>query len=577
MTMANEWPQRRSFTSHHRERSHRPVQLASIAIVISAAWFTPWLVLKINMAYPLSSIPFVCAFLYLLFQIHISIINNWHWVRNKTVQVPRGSEPHVAVILTTCGEPVAMVRQTLMSVISQDWPHDRLIIIVSDDSSSDDMACMAHTFNWKDTRLDIRYHRPPGQGSPNRRGQAKAGNLNSALDLLRYEYPYIQFVETRDADDLVGDRSFLRRTLGALCEDSQVAYAQTIKECCPSPGDPFNNREQLFYRGVMRGRAAANALFPCGSGLVWRRAALEEIGDFPSWNIAEDFQSGVEALKRGWRGAYVPIVGAVAQHAPEDLANTIKQRGTWALDTVRLLVWSSLRGMTFRQKLQFLDMGLFYFQGFPMLTLWVTSIVFVIQGRQPVAASQFAFMVHFLPYVAAVELFIWTMSREARVDNFWAFRRMMHGLMFVYIKSCILALSYGPNRKPIYRVTRKHNVAKWYWKSTLPHFFVLATVVAALAYGAAAHGVMNVLRPDTLYWLAMTGFALGSFIPLGWYGVRGSEARAGSRSPSTQEHLFAAPDNTRKAEALARRMVDKPGGGLTGARIGAFGEGSVRQ
>jgi len=165
MTMANEWPQRRSFTSHHRERSHRPVQLASIAIVISAAWFTPWLVLKINMAYPLSSIPFVCAFLYLLFQIHISIINNWHWVRNKTVQVPRGSEPHVAVILTTCGEPVAMVRQTLMSVISQDWPHDRLIIIVSDDSSSDDMACMAHTFNWKDTRLDIRYHRPPRQGS----------------------------------------------------------------------------------------------------------------------------------------------------------------------------------------------------------------------------------------------------------------------------------------------------------------------------------------------------------------------------------------------------------------------------
>ena len=309
MIITSQRPRQHRPSPRHVKKSHRPVQLASIAIIISAVWFAPWLVMNIDMTHPLSSVPFVCAFLYLVFQIHVSIINNWRWTRAKAMLIPIGHEPYVAVIVPTCGEPIAMVHQTLKSIITQDWPAERLILIVSDDASSDAMAHMTHALSRNNPELSVRYHRPPKHGSPDRRGEAKAGNLNSALDVLRYEFPFVQFVETRDADDLVGDPSFLRRTVAVFCDDPKVAFTQTIKECYVSPGDPFNNLEQLFYRGVMKGRHDANAMFPCGSGLVWRLAALEEIGGFPSWNIVEDFQSGVEALKRGWRGAYVPIVG----------------------------------------------------------------------------------------------------------------------------------------------------------------------------------------------------------------------------------------------------------------------------
>jgi hypothetical protein len=37
-------------------------------------------------------------------------------------------------------------------------------------------------------------------------------------------------------------------------------------------------------------------------------------------------QSGLEALRRGWRGIYLPILGAVGQHAPDDVPNYYKQR-----------------------------------------------------------------------------------------------------------------------------------------------------------------------------------------------------------------------------------------------------------
>ena len=69
-----------------------------------------------------------------------------------------------------------------------------------------------------------------------------------------------------------------------------------------------------------------------------------------------DLQSGVEALRRGWRGLYLPIVGAVGQVAPEDVPNVYKQRGTWAVDTVRLMFWGDQRGMTLRQRAHFVSM-----------------------------------------------------------------------------------------------------------------------------------------------------------------------------------------------------------------------------
>ena len=184
------------------------------------------------------------------------------------------------------------------------------------------------------------------------------------------------------------------------------AYIQTIKEARVSPGDPFDNNQPHFYRGSMLARHAANAVFPCGSGLVWRRQALADIGGFPTWNLVEDLQSGIEALRRGWRGVYLPILGAVAQHAPEDIPVTYKQRGTWAVDTMRLVFWGGLRGLRLRQRLQFLELGLFYLQSFAMLAFMAAPIIGFAFVVYPVEASAGLYSLHFWPFAAALELFL---------------------------------------------------------------------------------------------------------------------------------------------------------------------------
>jgi cellulose synthase (UDP-forming) len=425
------------------------------------------------------------------------------------------------VIVPTCGEPVPMVLRTIVSVLEQDWPADRLLVVVSDDGH--DAALEAAVSDYP-----VVYHSPPPRSAPGRDGAAKAGNLNSALAAVEDACPDIAYVETRDADDELASRAFLRQTVGQLEADASLAYVQTIKEAQVSAGDPFNNREAIFYRGQMLARNAANAVFPCGSGVVWRRSALREIGDFPTWNLVEDLQSGVEALCRGWRGLYLPIVGAVPQHSPEDVPNFYKQRGTWALDTVRLMLWRGVRGMTLRQQAQFLELLLFYLSSFTVL-VYVPAIVLSLLGCVPIESSSVSYLVHMLPIVLATELWFLALNypyndrrrRQRRVyRDLWGVRTMWAGLAPVFMKATIQAVVNGPRRKPTYKVTRKHTDLRWHWRDTLPQATVVVAVAATAIYALRFQTLPDpVLLLGTAYWGGLNVVLLGNFVTRGWHGL----------------------------------------------------------
>src|SRR5262249_8263307 len=143
--------------------------------------------------------------------------------------------------------------------------------VIGDDGHKPAVKSMVDTLQRTYPSARIIYHLPPAKDSPDRMGKAKDGNLNSMLKFIEEHYPELQYIETRDADDLVGDPNFLRYTVGHLVSNPKASYVQTIKEALVSPGDPFGNLQPVFYRGIMLSKHAANAVFPCGSGLVWRK------------------------------------------------------------------------------------------------------------------------------------------------------------------------------------------------------------------------------------------------------------------------------------------------------------------
>ena len=381
----------------------RPLRAAAIVLAAASVWYVPWMLGSLNPGALWIAWPFAVANVFTIATGLLSVANSWR----RMVPPPRplaASEeaPLVGVLIPTCGEPVPMILRTVESVLEQDWPRERMVVVVSDDAA--DPTLRDALENWP-----VLYHLPPPRWAPGRDGSAKAGNLNSALEFLRGQHPEVVYVETRDADDELGSMSFLRQCAGQLEHDPRLAFVQTIKEAQVAAGDPFNNREAVFYRSQMLARNAANSVFPCGSGVVWRDAALAEIGDFPTWNLVEDLQSGVEALRRGWRGLYLPIVGAVPQHSPHDVPNFYKQRGTWALDTTRLVVWGNLSGLNLRQRLQFLELLFFYLSSFTV-PVYLIALLGALLGFAPLAAGARDFVLHMIPLVLATELWLFVLN-----------------------------------------------------------------------------------------------------------------------------------------------------------------------
>jgi cellulose synthase (UDP-forming) len=494
---------------------------AGIAYLISAAIYVPWLFTSLNRHLPWLSWPFLAANVFTLATTLLSIFNHWWRTVPDPHPLPRGDEPAVGVIIPCCGEPVPMILRTIASVLEQDWPRERMVILVSDDGHDPTLAQALESW-------PVLYHSPPPRFAPGRDGAAKAGNLNSAMGMLLAEHPELSYMETRDCDDELGSNEFLRHAVGQLEHDERLAFVQTIKETQVSAGDPFNNREAMFYRGQMLSRNAANATFPCGSGLVWRRTALEDIGLFPTWNLVEDLQSGVEALRRGWHSCYLPIVGAMGQHSPEDVPNVYKQRGTWAIDTVRLMIWGDLRGLNVRQRAQFYELLCYYLHSFTVL-VYVPSIIGALLGYLPFSASGTSFLVHMLPIVLATEAWLLAINRPYNdrrrrqrnpVRELWRVRIVWSGLAPVFIKASIQAILGGPGRKPVYKVTRKHNDPRWHWGHTLPQTTVLLTVVFTLIFALRDGSLprLEMLIPF-VYWGGLYVALFAGFIARSWYGV----------------------------------------------------------
>jgi cellulose synthase (UDP-forming) len=161
--------------------SQRWLRVAGVVLAAVSVWYLPWMVTSLNPRVAWLAAPFAVANVFTVLTGLLSVVNSWR----RSIPVPRpltGREPFVGVIIPTCGEPVPMILRTVQSVLDQDWPHDRLQVVVSDDGH--DPALREALDAWP-----VLYHVPPPRWAPGRDGAAKAGNLNSARARQRERFP----------------------------------------------------------------------------------------------------------------------------------------------------------------------------------------------------------------------------------------------------------------------------------------------------------------------------------------------------------------------------------------------------
>jgi len=316
--------------------------------------------------------------------------------------------PAVDVLVPTYNEGMEILYRTLAGCVALDYPNRTIHVL--DDGRRPEVAELCRQFG-------VNY-----LAREDNRG-AKAGNLNHAL--ARTEGT---LVVTLDADH-VPVASFLRDTVGFF-RDPQVALVQTAHHFY-NP-DLFQDRlrirsfianeQDMFYHVVQPGRDVSNSSFYCGSGAIFRRAALQEIGGFPDTTVTEDLHTSVLLHARGWQSVYVNR-DLSAGLAPESYEAYLTQRRRWARGTFQVLLSHGglfLRGLRAMQRLNYFATLWYWLYGFPRIVFLISPLLFLLGGLRPLVVNDvFELLTYYLPHIAVSIVAFQLVNRGMR-RVFWS-------------------------------------------------------------------------------------------------------------------------------------------------------------
>lgn len=480
----------------------RNCRLLVLTCLLTGGFYLWWLLVDARAANPILFRVLIGAELFNITQ----AAGFWYtiWIQRFTdppdADFARSSE-WVDAFVTVAGEPADIVELTVRSVAAM--RHPRLTLWILDDGKSPEVAAIA-------ARYGAMY-----LTRPDRRG-AKAGNINNALTHAGGD-----FVVIFDADHAPVP-SFLERTM-ALFDDESVAFVQTPQAYRNRDVNRVaagaHEQQAIFYGPILRGKDAVGAVFSCGTNVVFRRKALDQIDGIPEDSITEDLRISLVLLRHRWTSRYVPEILAHGL-GPVDVGSYFKQQLRWARGGLEIL---------FRHKPFYAKMGmgraiqyglsfLYWFTGWAYLGYVILPLCFLFLGLRPVQVPN-EYPIHFLPYVFA------TLLTMVYASGFTiTFRALWFTLAsFPVHVAALFASLFG--RASRFVVTPKV-IGRRSFGAVWPQIGLLAALLAAIPVGILTRGGIT---PSVINNVA---FALGHILILSGFVILAvdPEARPGSDS-----------------------------------------------
>ncbi len=425
---------RRYHEMQDRTRSRRARALG-VSTVVVGLLYLPWAIAHVNPHHPWIGALYVLFEAYGLLLFTISLVLLWQLRFKPAAGQPPSRPVAVDVLLPTCNEPLHVIATTMAAVRRLRWSGP-LAVYVLDDGGQPAVRALAerHGFHYQ-SRVD--------EGAP--RQDAKAGNLNFGLSHSCGEY-----VLVLDADQV--PRPDLLVRLAGYLEFERVAFVQSSQQYLTTEGDPFYASSTVFYGAVQLGLDGCDSALSCGTGVLYRREALEEVGGFASWNIVEDLTTFYELHAHRWRSFYYdhPLSRGLSPTSPWAV---YQQRGQWVVDAMRLFLWDNpwlKRGLRLRQRVQYSAVPMAYvFFGFVLPGFFLLPLWTYLTGETVLSTATWDFLLFRGSYVLMMIAAIRYQAGDKEPAKQF---RVLAGLMPVFAWGVLRALLLPRNRhKPRYR------------------------------------------------------------------------------------------------------------------------------
>jgi cellulose synthase/poly-beta-1,6-N-acetylglucosamine synthase-like glycosyltransferase len=238
------------------------------------------------------------------------------------VPIAEADLPHVLVQIPVYNEG-AVVENAMRCAAALDWPRDRLTIQLLDDSTDSTSEIAANV---------IAELRAAGTDAVHVQREDRSGFKAAACaaGLRLSDAPYIAMLDV----DFRPPADWLRRAIPVIVADPQAAFVQTRCEFSNFAKSWLTRAQGLIMDGhflvEQRTRALAGWLFQFnGTGGIWRRSVVDEVGGWLDYSLTEDLDLTIRAALRGHHGLFIsePVVPG---QVPEDMRDWRRQQRRWS-------------------------------------------------------------------------------------------------------------------------------------------------------------------------------------------------------------------------------------------------------
>lgn len=415
------------------------------------------------------------------------------WPRDVKQEYSHKFKPNVAVFITVCGEPADVIDATVRAALAMRYLH-HTVYILNDGK-------VANRNNWQEAEKIAAKH---GITCITRTkpGGAKAGNINHALKMT--SEPYVVIFDA----DHVPKQEFLTETMGYFV-DEKVAFVQSPQfyhnaDVNQVAGGAWE-QQTLFFGPLLEGKNTINSAFMCGTNMVIRRKALDEVGGMSEKSIAEDFLTSLLIHSRQWKSVYVDKVLAEGL-APVDFLSYYKQQFRWARGSLELIFGFNplfRRGLTWAQRIQYLGSASFYLSGIVVLINALLPLLYFFFHITPLTINTMTLALIFLPYIFVV---IYTLQLSSNFTYTFRALSFSMGSFTIYTKALWHSII---RKKNSFAVTSKKRVKGNHGRLVTPHVIYILLVAVGVTWGVMREG----WSPSILSNIAWAFIYIAAFLP----------------------------------------------------------------
>lgn len=300
--------------------------------------------------------------------------------------------PAVAVLVPARHEPREVLGRTFLTIENIDYKNKKVYFL--DDS------------------LDAAYKKEAEEIARNhdivlfRRTKAwhgaKAGIVNDCLDQITEKYVVVFDADQNPLPD------FLKVLVPLMEADEKLAFVQTPQFYTNIETNRIARaavlQQAIFYEYICEGKGVSDAMFCCGTNVIFRAAALKSVGGMDESTVTEDFATSLRLHVKGYRSLYYGHVYAFGM-GPEDLAGYFKQQFRWAAGTIRVLrevvkqFFKNPFSLKLGQWFEYFLSSTYYLVGMAFSVLVLCPLIFIFFKVPSFFADPKVYLLAFLPYI----------------------------------------------------------------------------------------------------------------------------------------------------------------------------------